>query len=691
MRGIFKGILFKFLCVHVCVTFPVIGLSQSTQLDSLEQILNTTVHDTVRFQVHEELFDLYIEKDLDKSLELAHTLREEAEKLPSQDYLGKAYIALGTVSRKQNISMDTVLGYYEKALGYFEASQNEKYKGTVLNNLGGVYQRYGFYPKALTHFQGALEISERMKDTLSMIRCIANLGNVHLSREDFNKAEESTLRALSLAQKVNHSLYVAMISNNLGNVYFNQQVYDTALVYYGEALKLKRELGSELSLIITLANIGGVHVEQKRHNQARPYLAEAYGLASTLNYPYGQGLSLRYMANSAFLQGNYDEAIQLSKRGVNILGQKTAIQYSRDFQNLLFESYEQLDKPDSALFHLKSFLVLNDSLFQLDKEKQLQQLELSYQVREKELENKVLLAEKTLIQRKLNTRTYLTLGLVLILLLGSGWAITVYRNSQVKKQINTMLEAQVASRTQDLQLANKELERAHYELQTFNFITSHDLKEPINNMESYVNLIHQRLPKEVQSEMQRYFEIIQQNNGRLNTLIDDIAKYSYLSGEDFGKVEKVDLQTLVWGIERELTPFVKSRKGQVLVEKLPQILSNAALLTIALKNLIENGIKFNRSAKPTVEVHYQATPSHHQIMISDNGIGIDSKYHGQIFDMFKRLHSPHEFQGSGNGLAIVKLVIEKLGGTLEVDSQEGEGSRFIIRLPRHSPEQNGSL
>jgi light-regulated signal transduction histidine kinase (bacteriophytochrome) len=100
-----------------------------------------------------------------------------------------------------------------------------------------------------------------------------------------------------------------------------------------------------------------------------------------------------------------------------------------------------------------------------------------------------------------------------------------------------------------------------------------------------------------------------------------------------------------------------------------------------LTNFIETGLKYNQSPIPTVENSYHPTETHHQIIVADNGIGIEEQYHKRVFEMFKRLHNRGEYEGSGIGLAIVKLVIEKLDGTIEIESKVGKGTVFKILLP----------
>ena len=130
-----------------------------------------------------------------------------------------------------------------------------------------------------------------------------------------------------------------------------------------------------------------------------------------------------------------------------------------------------------------------------------------------------------------------------------------------------------------------------------------------------------------------------------------------------------------------LQESIKKYNGEVVVNSLPTINSSNAFLFTTLKNLIENGLKYNQSPIPTVEISYHQTETHHQIIVADNGIGIEEQYHKRVFEMFKRLHNRGEYEGSGIGLAIVKLVIEKLDGTIEIESKVGKGTVFKILLP----------
>jgi len=130
-----------------------------------------------------------------------------------------------------------------------------------------------------------------------------------------------------------------------------------------------------------------------------------------------------------------------------------------------------------------------------------------------------------------------------------------------------------------------------------------------------------------------------------------------------------------------LDTSLSEKNARVEFDHLPQIYSSTSLLTVVMKNLIENGIKYNTSEQPTVRISYQETGNRHEFTFKDNGIGIDEKYHDYIFQMFKRLES-REVKGSGLGLGLVSKAIEKLDGEIKLESTPGHGSSFKILLPK---------
>jgi two-component system CheB/CheR fusion protein len=197
----------------------------------------------------------------------------------------------------------------------------------------------------------------------------------------------------------------------------------------------------------------------------------------------------------------------------------------------------------------------------------------------------------------------------------------------------------------------------------------------------HVSLIKRKLPNDLKENLGEYFDMIKRSTSQLYTLIEDFANYTTMSKNEMIETQDVDLNLLTISVVEQLEETVQKYNGQVITTKLPTIKTGNSLLFTSLKNLIENGLKYNKSEKPVVNIAYNKTETHHEIIVSDNGIGIEKEYHERIFEMFKRLHNREIYQGSGIGLAIVKLSVAKLDGNINLESEIGKGSRFVIELP----------
>ena len=267
------------------------------------------------------------------------------------------------------------------------------------------------------------------------------------------------------------------------------------------------------------------------------------------------------------------------------------------------------------------------------------------------------------------------------LLLALGWGYTIFQANRQKRKMNEELEKKVRERTQDLKYANQELTQLNSELKTFNYIASHDIKEPIRNIGSYVGLIQHKIPNELLGNLEYYFSTIKKSTSQLYTLVEDLSKYTSLSKTTTVHLSNVDLNEIIESLTINFGSLLKEKNGKIINHGLPIITTSSSMIFIALKHLINNGLKFNDAKEPIIEISYNSILDGHQIIISDNGIGIDAQFHDQIFEMFKRLHDRKTYEGSGIGLAIVKLMVKKINGQIKIKSKKEGGSQFIIELP----------
>jgi PAS domain S-box-containing protein len=244
------------------------------------------------------------------------------------------------------------------------------------------------------------------------------------------------------------------------------------------------------------------------------------------------------------------------------------------------------------------------------------------------------------------------------------------------QKLNTELELRVEQRTAQLQAANKELE-------SFSYSVSHDLRAPLRAISGFSEIIARRYRENLNEEGRHYIDNIVRASERMAHLIDDLLTYARL-GRSGVRMEPVSLADLVNEIGNNMQGYLAEIHGKLNIpENLPAVSGDQTLLRQVFTNLLENAFKYHTpGVSPKVSMTFNNEDHHVIIKVKDNGIGIAPEYHEKIFNMFQRLHSEAVYPGTGIGLATVRKSVELMGGSVWVESKEGEGSTFVVRLPK---------
>lgn len=245
----------------------------------------------------------------------------------------------------------------------------------------------------------------------------------------------------------------------------------------------------------------------------------------------------------------------------------------------------------------------------------------------------------------------------------------------------------VARFTSDLERKVKErtaeLEKRNYELLQFTSVASHDLKEPLRKISVFGKLLRERGEGVLDEHLMKYTNNIIQSSERMTNLIDDLLLFSRLSQSEI-IFEDVDLNHLLSQIVSDLEITINDKKAMIKFEGLPVVKGIALQLGQVFQNLISNSLKFSHPERHpeimiTASVIEKDGRTFNRISFFDNGIGFDNAHSEKIFEIFQRLHSKDQFEGTGVGLAIVKKIVTMHGGEIRAYSDgEGRGSRFDI-------------
>jgi signal transduction histidine kinase len=233
-----------------------------------------------------------------------------------------------------------------------------------------------------------------------------------------------------------------------------------------------------------------------------------------------------------------------------------------------------------------------------------------------------------------------------------------------------------------LEDANHLLAKSNNDLENFAHVAAHDLKEPLRMISSFTDLLTDSLAGKLDEDEQAYFAHVVDGAKRGKELTEALLQYAKLVPH----AENYEFIGLCDAIETSgKAAMMAYPNGQVVWDTCTtRIYSDPQLLEHLLSNLITNGLKYNKQAKPTVNVKVIESPSQIEICVHDNGIGIEPSIQGKVFDMFARGHGRSEYEGTGIGLAVCRRIMELHGGVIILDSQCGQGSKFTCVFPTSS-------
>ena len=249
---------------------------------------------------------------------------------------------------------------------------------------------------------------------------------------------------------------------------------------------------------------------------------------------------------------------------------------------------------------------------------------------------------------------------------------------------------------------NEELQKTNKELESFTYITSHDLQEPLRKIKIYTSLLVDQESFNLSEKSKDYFSRIQQSADRMRTLIQDLLTYSHTESAD-RKLIKTDLKKIIEEVKSDLSELIAEKGAVIKIGKLVRADVNVFQFRQVFNNLVNNSLKFSlpgispritikssfakglqlQNENPALAVgRLNAQQEYCHISFSDNGIGFAPEYNEQIFGVFQRLHNRDAFTGSGIGLSIVKKIVENHNGIIIASGKLNKGSTFQIYIPR---------
>ena len=242
-------------------------------------------------------------------------------------------------------------------------------------------------------------------------------------------------------------------------------------------------------------------------------------------------------------------------------------------------------------------------------------------------------------------------------------------------------EIELEASNQLMTVQTTELKRSNADLEQFAYVISHDLKAPVRNISCFMKLLSTKHAITLDAEAKEFVEFALTGSKRMERLIDDVLAYSRI-GRNLSAPTPVNINDVINTIRYEIEGKHDMPNAIITIDReLPIVNSvHSSLMYHIFQNLIRNGLKFNKSEYPEVNISWDETEDSYKFSVSDNGIGISQKFAKQVFQMFKRLHAEDVYDGTGIGLAIAKKIVENYNGEIWYESDGEHGTTFLFTI-----------
>lgn len=661
------------------VTWTIVSLmgyyavGQTPKLDSLKR-LSDSYHEEDSFQVIllNQISWEYHTISLDTAAIYAHEAREMAKEVHYNIGFARACNLLGVVAalRGDRLSQEK---WNNLALPIAEETKDSFVLSVIYNDLANIYASRNESAKALDFYQKSLR-NQVAGDEVIEIFTVSNIAVLYSNLGDGEKAAsywEQSMRKIDEAKDP----YVKTVALMTKAYYHSvRDEPDSSRMAVEAAYAIAEENENFLIQVDCLEWLADLARKEGKMELAKRHLVTAAALTNEKGF-HSRDLSINYELVEWYMaRKDYDNAAMKLQEIYHRAKPGVA-----DYLNILINYHDlsadlskSLGDFESAYEHQQLLLKFRDTLDQVTQLQRLGELEIQYDLERQQVEYELMMAEKQQGEAKVAYHKTLNWALFAILVLAVVVVALIWLSARQRQQYTEQLKDEVAKTTADLRLKNEELEG-------FAHIVSHDLKEPLRNIISFVNLIERRGANLESSERTTYFGFIKKGANQLYNLVEDVLQFSKLRKTD-PKVSLVNTEKLVKEVEGALKLKIEEKNAQICVHDLPKIESSEAILFLIFKNLIENGITYNRQAEPLINICYQRHQEEHEFSLSDNGMGIPMEFQQKVFKMFFRLHNRNEFEGTGLGLAIVKKLTDQLKGSISFES-DSSGTTFFLKFP----------
>jgi two-component system, NtrC family, sensor kinase len=668
------AVLFFFTGISTASTDSLINVLESNKMNDPAKIA------TLQIEISKNLFLTDVSQSIDygnKALEKAILSGNKNLELLAAKNLGTIYY------RRSDFS--EALVYFKTALTASLEANNKKEIAAGYNNLGLVFNRLGSYVLALENHLKQLTINKEVGDLKGIAISNRNIGNIYMNLDDYDKALEYYKVSWQISEKLTDTLAISTALLNIGVAYMELEHYEKAISYYDMALVQKKQIGDQANINLIYANLGVVYNSLKKYSEAESYFLKSLELSRKINNRLAMAVAMMNLGDVYLKTNQMDKSKDFLNHALELaleIDSKKTISQIYDFLSKFFEAKNDLNQ---ALSFYKKATAVNDSLLNTEKSRQFYNLRIIYEVEQKERE---ILKQNVSIQKLKASQYYLFIAVFATILL----AFFAYIRYRIKKKHNRELEIKVAEALQK-EKEQQQIIVHQASLTSLGELASgiaHEIKQPLQNISLVTEGLQMELAEDTVDKdfLSKSLHDIEEGIKRIKYIITEITNFS--RGQQQQIIEWFDINTRIENAFSLARTKFSNRSIDVIFEldrSLPQFQGNPYKFEQVIVNFFNNAKdaieekaeKFSDNFKKNMIVRTYLKSNFINVEVEDSGIGIPDEIKTKVFLPF--FTTKVLGKGTGLGLSISHGIAKEMGGSIEVESKENEGTLMRLKLP----------
>ena len=624
------------------------------KIRELESQLATTDDPQQKIDLMNALAEQLRYDDLSRALALV----EQASELSGQGDLAQKPYHQGRAESLKLLGLFNVLrGSYNQALSlYFksllvyEMVGEKKQCVTVLESIGDAYANLSDYPNALDHFFRVYDLARELGEKEMEASALNRIAYLYMQLSEWSKALVYLRDSLVIFEELNDKRGQAEALDNSCSCYCDLGDYDKALTCGLKSVRLYREVGDQEGEAEVLDSIGGVYKARGDYTQAMAYFNRALTISEGIGLRMEIVKVLQNIGDIYRVQGHTTLALENLQRALAIALEINSRTEQYRCHKVLVDIYKQLGDFEKALAHSEQFHETKEVVFNEEADRRIKNLEAIHQAETARTETEIYQLKNVALQQEIHER----------------------------KQVEEALRVT----NQQLQEALVEGEQLIADLNAFDYMVAHDLKTPLTNLILSSEILWDKVSGTVDPDITPFLDIIRQMATKMNLIITELLVLASVRQQQVIS-QALDMTTIVEQAETRVKHMIAESNAEIVKPfTWPNALGYAQWVEEVWANYISNAIKYGGNP-PRIELGAeQQSDGTIRFWVHDNGDGLSQEAIAQLFTAFTRLDKVRA-TGHGLGLSIVKRIVEKLNGTVDIQSEgaPGRGSIFSFTLP----------